>query len=572
MSTASTGHALGRVLVDELARAGLTDVCLSPGSRSAPLALAFAADPRIAVHVVLDERSAAFAALGIGKGSGRPAAVLCTSGTAGANLHPAVIEARESRTPLIVLTADRPPELRDAGANQTTDQVKLFGSAVRWFCEVGVPEARSGSVAYWRSVAARASAEAQGSPAGAVHLNLAFREPLVADPGDGGLPFPLDGRAESRPWTEVRFGGRGPAESDVKWLTELAEQTEKGIVIAGAGEIEEPGPVLDLAHRAGWPVIAEPASGLRLDEHAISTYDALLRVEGFRRFHRPDLVIRIGRLGLSRALGAFLEPEIRQVLIDRDGAWLDPERAVSHVVAADPASICGQVARSLSGRDGSEWLGSWQDAERTARAAIDELLDGENAPSEPRAARDLAAGLTDGSSLVVASSMPVRDLDWFMAARGGLRVVANRGANGIDGVVSTAVGVALAAAAPTAALVGDLALIHDQIGLQLARAEHVDLVVVVINNDGGGIFSFLPHADHPEFERLFGTPHGLDLGTLASLYGCGYLRIERAADLVPAVVAAQGEGGPHVVEVRTERAANVALHEKLWAGVARAIG
>ncbi len=571
MKAANAGHALAVVLTDELARAGLRDACIAPGSRSAPLAMALEADHRIRTHVVLDERSAAFVALGIAKASRRPVAVVTTSGTAAANLHPAVIEAHQSRIPLVVLTADRPPELRDTGANQTIDQLKLYGYAVRWFCEVGVPESRAGSVRYWRALGARAWAEAQGSPPGPVHLNLAFREPLVPVEDETGWPWPLDGRPDGQPWTVIEPQVRVPVDADIEWLEDVVSRTEKGLIVAGAVDVDAR-PILELAQAAAWPVLAEPSSGLRAGECAISTYDALLRVEAFAQAHRPEFVIRIGKLGISKTLNSFLGADVPQVLIDRDGIWLDPARVVERIVACDPAVMCGEVAKAVAARNGSKWLASWVDAELRARRAVDELLDLQDATSEPRTARDLAATLRGSEVLVVAASMPVRDLDWFMAPRSGLRVLANRGANGIDGFVSTALGVALGSGAPTYALTGDLALIHDQNGLLAALADRVDLTFVVLNNGGGGIFSFLPQARYPEqFDRLFKTPHGLDLGALAKLYGCHHAAVARATDLVAAVEDARSRGGVSIVEVVTDAESNVDLHEALWRRVAGAL-
>ena len=580
-------RALALVLVDELVRAGMTDACLAPGSRSAPLAMALAEHPAVRLHVTIDERSAAFLALGLAKGSGRPAAVVSTSGTAAANFHPAVVEADHSGTPLIVLTADRPPELRQTGANQTIDQVKIYGAAVRWFAEVGVPEARPGSVAYWRSLAARAWASACGPRpglGGPVHLNLSFRDPLVPVPEGDGFAYDLGGRPDGRPWTEVRAPARPLAEQDLEHLAGGVASAERGLVVVGDCRVD-PAPVLAFAQAAGWPLVAEAVSGLRTGPNAVSTYDALLRHDRFARAHRPDLVLRIGRTGTSRALGDLLgrqvgdagdARDVRQVLIDPGSRWPDPERSLSLVVEADPGLACADLAKAVVRREQTAWLASWLGAERVARGALDRALDEGERPTEPRTARDVAAGLPSGATLVAGSSMPVRDLDWFMAPRSGLRVLGNRGASGIDGFVSTTLGAALAGGAgtgPTVALAGDLSMLHDQNGLLLARTEQpVDAVFVVVSNDGGGIFSFLPQAAFPEhFERVFGTPHGVSFRVLAALHRCGYERVERAADLVPAVTGAVGAGGVHIVEVPTDREANVADHQRAWQAVASAL-
>lgn len=555
-------------LVDELARAGVEHACISPGSRSAPLALAFSDDARIRVHVVLDERSAAFTALGIAKASLRPAAVVCTSGTAAANLHPAVIEAHHARTPLIVMTADRPPELRDTGAPQTIDQARLFAGSARWFAEIGPPEIIAGAIQYWRSIAARACVEAVSSPPGPVHLNVALRDPLVSSPGEEGnreeAGIELPGRAGGAAWASAAGTIARASTEEVERLTEDMARVERGVLVAGAGTWEAE-PLLALARAVAWPVLAEPASNLRAPGPSISTYDALLRHTGFARTHKPELVVRLGSAGISKALVSWLSPDVPQILVDRDGRWLDPARSAGRLLAADPSVLASDVLQRLQPRRSSRWLDSWLSCEGRARRAVDEVLDSHGEPSEPRAARDLAAALPDRASLVVAASMPVRDLDSFMLPRSGLRVLGNRGANGIDGFVSTTLGVALAGIGPVAALGGDLSMLHDQNGLLLTRRAEADAVFVVLNNDGGGIFSFLPQAAFTEsFEELFATPQGVSLEALARMYGCGYERVDVATDLAPLTLTALDEGGVHLIEVRTHREANVKLHRELW--------
>jgi 2-succinyl-5-enolpyruvyl-6-hydroxy-3-cyclohexene-1-carboxylate synthase len=577
----NAGEALATVLVDELARCGLAHACVAPGSRSTPLALALAGHPAVAVEVIVDERSAAFCALGIGKATGVPAAVVCTSGTAAANLYPAVVEAAQSRTPLLVLTADRPPELRDAGANQTIDQVKLYGSAVRWFSEVGVPEARAGSVRYWRSAVCRAWTAATGSPAGPVHLNLAFRDPLVPVPDGGGFAYPLDGRPGAAPWTRVVDATAVPAAGVLARLAGEVAAARRGLIVAGQGPARAQAGgglagVATLAAAAGWPILADPLSGLRCGDLAVSTYQALLAHPPLAEAFRPDLVMRVGNLGTSKALAAFLPPDVRQIVVDADGAWIDPERSAAELLRADPgataAALAGLLGAGGAAAPDSGWLEGWRRAEAVARRAIDAVLDAEEAPSEPRAARDLAGAWPAGGTLVAGSSMPVRDLEWFMRPRAGLRVLANRGASGIDGFVSTVLGAAIAGGGPVAALAGDLSMLHDRNGLQLARSGGLDAVFVVVNNNGGGIFSFLPQAEHPEhFERLFGTPQELSFRSMAGAAGCGYAEVASADGLVPAVEAARAAGGVHLVEVRTDREANVALHRTIWRAVGEAL-
>ena len=657
--------AFAATLVDELIRCGLREAVLAPGSRSAPLAIALwdrsassvspggrppgapresparrehaSGAPRLAgeassggpggrppgraepgtalrLHVRIDERSAAFLALGLAKASGRPVALVCTSGTAAANFHPAVIEADESGVPLLVLTADRPPELRGTGANQAIDQLKLYGGAVRWFAEAGVPEARPGMNAYWRSLACRAWAAAAGEDggfAGPVHLNLPLRDPLVpglpdaaslaatragtgGDGGDDGRPEPLAGRPGGAPWTRWAGAGRaGPqatpdsagipsragipshsgAVTSGRWgelgMLDLP-WAERGVIVAGDGAASPAG-LLRLAAAAGWPVLAEPSSGMRLGQEALGAYQYLLEHPGFLAAHRPDLVICAGRPGLSRGQTAFLRQTAadgaRQVVLAQGpGRWADPARTATDVAAA--VRLAGVPAGPAS-----RWLGDWQEADAAARRAVDAVLDASGELTEPRLARDLAAALPGGALLWAASSLPIRDLDRHLAPRDGLRVLASRGASGIDGLISSACGAALAHQAsgggPAAALLGDLAFLHDSPGLFAGPEDtRPDLVVVVANNDGGGIFSALEQAAVPApFERVFGTPHGASLAGLAAAARIGHTVVRRAGDLPAAL---KGDG-IRVVEVPADRAAGTALRRRLAEAAAAAV-
>jgi len=581
------GRRFALTLVDELARAGVTDACLAPGSRSAPLALALAEHPGIRVHVHLDERSAAFFALGAAKRSGRAVVALCTSGTAAANFHPAVLEADLARVPLLVLTADRPPELRGTGANQATDQLKLYGSAVRWFCEAGVPADVPGAGRYWRSLASRAWAEATGPPAGPVHLNLAFADPLVP-PAVGGearlAGEPTAGRAGGAPWTATPAGVRSAAPGDVAELAGAVRANPRGLLVAGWGADLDPAAVDAFAAAGGWPVLADPLSGARRGPAAISTYDGLVRAPRFAAAHRPSLVVRAGGAPTSKALTAWLDESIPQVLVDPSEGWADPARAASLRLIADPSDLLAATAALLtddgpgpaggSGDPASPWLREWLETERLAREAIDGLLEEWAEPFEGRVARDLVGWVPAGGTLVVGSSMPVRDVDAFARPREGLRFVANRGLSGIDGFVATALGVAAAGDEPVVALCGDLTLLHDASSLLGAAGRSRGAVLVVIDNDGGGIFSFLPQAQLPGdlFEPLFGTPHGLDLTALAAAARVPARVVEKAADLVPALDAALDGGGTQLVVVRSDRAGNLARHRAVTEAVAVAAG
>ncbi|GHC83374.1 2-succinyl-5-enolpyruvyl-6-hydroxy-3-cyclohexene-1-carboxylate synthase [Nocardiopsis terrae] len=563
--------ALARVLVDELARCGLAEAVVAPGSRSTPLALALVAHPGIRVHVRVDERSASFLALGLARASRRPVAVVCTSGTAAANFHPAVMEADESAVPLLVLTADRPPELRGTGANQTADQIGLYGAAVRMFTEVGTPDPAPGMVAYWRSLSCRAWAAAIGGRPGPVHLNVAFREPLTPDETTDAPTWtaPLDGRPDGRPW----ISRSGPA-------TEPAPLTlpdvERGVIVCGDGDYD-PVPFLALAELTGWPLLAEPTSNARR-AGAVSAYRQLLASPGFTAAHAPELVVSVGRPNLSRQILAFLRSAERHVVVTA-GAVGDPAASLANDFS-DPARTATDVVASVAPPAGADpdgprrtgWSREWARAEAAARAAVDGVLDADEALSEPRLARDLVSQLGAGSLLFAGSSMPIRDLDATMGARCGVRLLGNRGVSGIDGTVSTAVGAALAHQAEgggrSYALLGDLAVLHDQNGLIIGPGEpRPDLAVVVVNNDGGGIFSGLEQAGHPDFERVFGTPHGVSMERVAAVADLPYTRVEWATDLPKALL---GEG-LRLVEVCTTRADSAILRRRIQGAVDAAV-
>ena len=575
--------AFAATLVDEWVRAGATDAVVAPGSRSTPMLAALAADGRVRLHVVLDERSAGFVALGVGMSTGRPCPVVTTSGTAAAELHPAVVEAHQAGVPLIAVTADRPPELHRVGAPQTIEQEGLFGAAVRFAAAPGVADAAVAGT--WRSLASRVWAAAVAGPGGPgpVHLNLAFREPLLAADPDRSASLVPRGRAGGRPWHAV---AAGVLDAGAEVVAELAAAGERGLIIAGAGS-GDPSAVGELAAATGWPVLADPRSGCRVPgPGVIAAADALLRVDSVGGW-RPDLVLRLGQPWASKVLGqwlAGLDDDVVQVLVDPFGGWADPDRRATRVVIADPTAVCcavaairrGSVATGsvVSGSVGSDWLTAWRRAEAAAQAAITATLsDLGPGLTEPGIARTLVASVPDGTTLFVSSSMPVRDVEWFAAPRHRMRVVANRGANGIDGVVSTVLGVALAdPGAPVVGLLGDLAFLYDAGALFGVAHRDVDCTLVVVDNDGGGIFSFLPQAralGAEQFERLWATPHGLDLAAVASAYGVAVTRVSSTDDLV-AALRVRGRG-IRVVLASTERAANVAVHQRLEDAVRAAI-
>lgn len=558
------------VLCEEWARAGVTDAVVAPGSRSTPLVAALDAEAGIRVSVVLDERSAGFTALGIALASGRPALVVTTSGTASVELHPAMVEAGQAGVPMVAVTTDRPPELHHVGAPQTVEQQGLFGPVVRWSADPGVPDLATSAT--WRSLAARAVAECLAGPSGPgpVHLNLPFREPLIGDASRVAVP---PGRPDGRPW-HAAGAGRGGVPGEVTDLL-AGRAGGRGVVVAGAGA----GPAaLALAERLAWPLLADPRSGVRLPGSSlvVSTADALLRVPGWAGAARPDTVLRLGSPWASKVIGqwlAGLPAEVPQVLCDPSGRWADPERAAGHVVRADAAALAAALP------DGSppaaSWAAAWSEAEIRATEVMDSLLSpgGDLELSEPAVARAALAGVPDGGLLVASSSMPVRDIEWYGAPRRGAVVLSNRGANGIDGVVSTAVGASLASGQPTVALLGDLAFLYDAGALLWAPARPLRLSLVVIDNDGGGIFSFLPQAaalEPDRFERYWGTPHGLDLLRVASAYGVETSAIAER-DGLETFLARAARPGVRMAVVRSDRAANVAAHDRLHAAVAAAV-
>ncbi len=555
-------------LVDEWVRAGVTDAFVSPGSRSTPLVLALANDERLKTHLFHDERSASFAALGHGLATDSPAVVAGTSGTASAHFHAAVIEASLSSVPLLVCTTDRPPELQSIGAPQTIDQVKLYGATVRHFEQPGVPdEAMSGS---WRSMASRLVAEARGSSGepGPVHLNLNFRDPLVGDPGD--LP---PGRPNGAPW---HVDARGPlygSECSQGEITEVWNRIRglDGIIVAGAGTTE-PSAVLNLGRTLGWPVVADHRSGCRAEGRAVVHADALLRSEAFTSANPVDVVLRFGRPLSSKALSQWMtaaDPEV--IVASPPGRWDDPERLAALTVTEEGLArgLVNHIPSDYSPSDiGRQWL----HADVAAQQVVAEMIDGAGPGkaleglTEIGVARHVVSNLTAGGALVVASSMPIRDVEWFGPNRRNIKMYANRGANGIDGVVSTAIGVALTGTSTTL-LIGDVAFLHDSAALIALAKRRIDLTIVVIDNNGGGIFSFLPQRSSVEadtFEKLFGTPHDTDIVALCTAHGVP------AISWVPGDET-PGDVGTRVLVAKTDRADNVRAHDKVNAAIAKAI-
>jgi 2-succinyl-5-enolpyruvyl-6-hydroxy-3-cyclohexene-1-carboxylate synthase len=566
-----------RVLVQELHAAGVTTAIVCPGSRSAPLALAVAGQAGLAHSVHLDERNAAFHALGYAKASGRPVALVCTSGTAGANFLPAVAEASHSRVPLIVLTADRPPELRAWGAAQTMEQRSLYAGFTRWSEEAPCPSEGGPGESYARALARRAVGAATGPAPGPVHLNLPFREPLV--------PATIDVATRPARLTAPGVAARtSMAIEDIASLAHALRKLTRGVLVFGpdAGDEASATEVRALAERLGWPVLADPASGLRagsaLDESLACAADLVLRSADAAAALAPELVVRFGGLPTSKAVSLWLagHPEAEVWLVDPAAGYRDPQHRASQVVRASAGAFCESLAAALEGPSEAAlaWRARWLAADRSGCAAVAEAMSTESRLLTPQVARALWGALPEGATLYAANSMAIRELDAFAGPRASqLKVLANRGVNGIDGQVSAALGASASLAAPTVLWCGDLALLHDVSGLIAGRMHGANLTVVVTNDDGGGIFEYLPVASavpRALFEEMFAVPHGLDLGELVRGLGWEFARVESVAKLEAALARAL-EGGRHVIEVPVDRAANTAYHGRLFAAVRAAL-
>jgi 2-succinyl-5-enolpyruvyl-6-hydroxy-3-cyclohexene-1-carboxylate synthase len=577
--------ALASAMAEELARSGVRRAVISPGSRSTPLAVALWRQPEIEVNVILDERSAGFFALGTALATGVPAVALCTSGSAAANLHPAVVEADEAGVPLIVLTADRPPELRDIGAGQTIDQLKLYGDAVRWFCEVGTHEADDAGLLHFRSVGCRAYASALGDPRpGPVHLNVPWREPLAPVPVQGQVsaadPLALEGRGDA-PLHVVAPARPRAEETLLDRLAERIEGSPRGLIVAGRQF--DPGlaePVAELAAAAGYPVLAEPTSQLRRGPHdrslIVTTYDSIVRDQPAAL--EPEIVVRFGDLPTSKPLRQWLAAigGLEQIVVDPAGEWREPTRRAATLVRSEPKftahALSERLTRLRPGAAtvaGSPFAEGWLEAERAVRDAVDGRLQELGELSEPGVWDALGRALRDGDSVFAASSMPVRDLEAFLRpGPEGVRFASNRGANGIDGLVSTSAGLAAGSGSRTWAVLGDLALFHDIGGLAAVR-HAPELRLVVIDNSGGGIFHFLPQAEampEAEFETLLGTPAGRDPADTARLFELT-LAVPQSPDELGEALA----GNAQMVVLRTDRRRNLELHRELAETAAAAV-
>jgi 2-succinyl-5-enolpyruvyl-6-hydroxy-3-cyclohexene-1-carboxylate synthase len=569
-----------RGFVDELARAGVKHVCLCPGSRSTPLAMTFAEHPSLQLWMHLDERSCAFFALGLAKSSNEPVVLLCTSGTAAANFLPAIVEAHQAQMPLIVLTSDRPPELRDTGAPQTIDQIKLYGGYAKWFAEIALPEATVEMLRYARTMACRAVAAATETPMGVVHFNMPFREPLI--------PLPTEiraseaerdayfGRADGKPFASVTKSAAIPDETAMAVLAQELQGIERGLIVAGMqSDCEFPQAVVQLADNLGYPILADPLSQVRCGTHAlgniIDAYDAFLRDANVAQRLAPDVVLRFGGIPTSKPVLQYLQlhSASRQILIGASG-WNEPAHIAFGMLRGDATLTCRVLAEKCgTPRPSSAWLEEWRDCNTKTREAVAAKIVSYTEPFEGRVFSELAECMPGDAICFASSSMPVRDMDtFFPSTRQRIRFLSNRGANGIDGVVSTALGAGAGSMVPLVLVIGDLALYHDLNGLLAAKLHRLNAVVILVNNDGGGIFSFLPQAGYPaHFEQLFGTPHGLNFEHAAKLYDAAFFEAQDWETFREAVRRGLQAGGLNIIEVKTNREKNVTMHRAVWQAV-----
>ncbi|MCH1625438.1 2-succinyl-5-enolpyruvyl-6-hydroxy-3-cyclohexene-1-carboxylic-acid synthase [Fredinandcohnia quinoae] len=562
--------------VDELVRVGVNDVIISPGSRSTPMAILMAEHPTMNVTINIDERSAAFYALGVAKAKQKPVAILCTSGTAAANYFPAIVEAFNARIPLIVLTADRPHELRDVGAPQAIDQNQLYGNFAKWFVEMAIPEDAEQMLKYVRTVAGRAAGKAMSAPAGPVHLNFPFREPLVPNLEMNNLWG--QGRQERTKHVNILVGKPKIDEDEIGHIVSIVKNVTKGLIVCGAHDDHEfVDVVTQLAEKLQFPIVADPLSQLRSGEHSksliIDGYDTILRNPEFCDVYNPELIIRFGAMPVSKALMQYIQkqPKATQIVVDGDGGWREPTLTATEMVYCDEVEFCNTLIKMTTEKDRSDWVDTWVHINNIVKESSSSIED-EQSLFEGRVFTELQEIIPRDATLFVGNSMPIRDLDTFFTNNEKqLKIMGNRGANGIDGIVSTALGVS-SQNPHTILVIGDLSFYHDLNGLLAAKQHHLDITIVIINNDGGGIFSFLPQsAEEKHFEALFGTPIGLDYEHVVNMYGGTFNRVKNWEGFRTAINNSITSKGLSVVEVKTDRKENVAIHRKMWSKVSREI-
>jgi len=560
--------------VSELVLTGITDVVVSPGSRSTPMALVMAEHPDLNVHIHVDERSAAFFGLGMAKAQNKPVAILCTSGTAAANYFPAIVEAKYSRVPLLVLTADRPHELREVGAPQAIDQLHLYGHQVKWFADMALPEKSNEMIRYARTICARAVSIATQAPAGPVHLNFPFREPLIPKMDES--LFELVERPKG--YVKVQNGDITISDKELKEIAQELSGNKKGIIVCGNLADEKfAKAVTALGAQLNYPILADPLSQLRSGSHEfeniIEAYDTFLRNEEAKSFLKPDVVLRFGAMPVSKALTIFLKEnhDADQFVIDGGGGWRDPSTISTNMIFCNETYFCEKLVPFMEPNSSAVYLADWKKINQLTKDNIAVIRDvGEL--SESKLFYQLADMLPEGSTLFVGNSMPIRDLDsFFLSNDKSIKVMANRGANGIDGTVSTAIG----AAAFTKSLylvLGDLTFFHDLNGLIAAKLHDIDIHIILVNNNGGGIFSFLPQSEHPKhFELLFGTPLNINFEHAVKMFNGQYNKIANWDQLGDLLRQSHQQKGIHVYEIETNRDRNRDEHRELWRSVSQEI-
>ncbi|WP_085991496.1 2-succinyl-5-enolpyruvyl-6-hydroxy-3-cyclohexene-1-carboxylic-acid synthase [Oceanobacillus senegalensis] len=564
--------------IDELAKSGITDVVISPGSRSTPLALVVTEHPNLKEWILVDERSAAFFALGMAKQTGRPVAMVCTSGTATANYFPAIIEAYYSRVPLVVLTADRPHELRDTGAPQAIEQVKMYGEYVKWFHEMAIPEATTEMINYVRNKATRAVYMSKEGNAGPVHLNFPFREPLTPDFSLKNIWEPLDYK-EERPISLTYDGSKQLNAYQLQLLIKKLENRRRGLIVCGPQTDENLAEaVTELASEWGIPILADPLSQVRAGSHqldqVIEGYDAILRNKKVRDHLKPDFILRFGAMPVSKPYLFFVKEnqETLHFVVENHIGYRDPTGNITEYIFADPVNLCEDLLAVTEFEDqfDSEWLKTWKDMNKIAKRHL--LVQSVDEVTEGGAVRTMFDVTPESSYVYAANSMPIRDVDtFFMTTNKKVTILANRGANGIDGLLSSGIGAA-ASSNPVTIIAGDLSFYHDMNGLLAAKKFNLNVTILLINNNGGGIFSFLPQSnDKKHFEALFGTPIDIDFRYATFMYGGKYARARTEGELRELLQTSYQQEGLHVIEIKTDRSENVDWHRQKWNAIEQEI-
>ncbi|GGE78099.1 2-succinyl-5-enolpyruvyl-6-hydroxy-3-cyclohexene-1-carboxylic-acid synthase [Priestia taiwanensis] len=555
--------------VDELTKQGVSDVIISPGSRSTPLALLMAENEKINTYLHVDERSAAFFALGMAKAKKKAVAILCTSGTAAANYYPAIIEAYHSRIPLLVLTADRPHELRDVGAPQAMNQLHLFGDFVKVFIETALPEGTERMCHYIRSTAARGVSTSLTVPAGPVHINFPLREPLVPDLTVTDLWD--HGILKREQHVDVTRGQKRLSEAQIVDYVSLFTTYRKGLIVCGQQSDERLAEAMVLlSEKTGYPILADPLSGARSGghkgDHIVECYDTFLRSEAVVESLQPDIIIRFGDSPVSKAFSLYVQKHANalQLIVDEGAQWRDPSLIGAEMVYCNEALFCHDVAEALPTCTDCKWLSTWTELNALTKEQFatihtyEDLFEGKAIPI-------LQKTLPEGATLFVGNSMPIRDMDTFFEVdQKGITIMANRGVNGIDGTISSALG-AGTDGSPLVLFLGDLSFYHDLNGLLMAKLYKLNATIVVMNNDGGGIFSYLPqYAEKKHFEVLFGTPLGLDYEHTVRMYDGHFARVETWNEFESELQRGIHEDGLHVIEMKTDREKNLHMHRTLW--------